>query len=247
MYACFVDYDKAFDKVDRLQLWIKLLHSNISGKIFNVVHNLYAKAKSRVNGELSNTFPCQVGVRQSDSLSPLLFAIYLSDLNKFLSEHCEGLKLVPALASEFIFDEKLLYYLKLYILMYADDTVVLAESEDEMQKSLNTLHEYCEEWKLKINVTKTKIMIFSRGKIRNLPDLMFGNSKIEVVFEYNYLGIIFNYNGNFTKAIKSLYDKGSKAMFSLLRKSRSLQLPIDLQLHLFDKVVTPVILYGCEV
>ena len=113
---------------------------------------------------------------------------------------------MPALASEFIFDWKLLYYLKLYILMYADDTVVLAESEDETQKSLNTLHEYCEEWKPKINVTKTKIMIFSRGKIRKLPDLMFGNSKIEVVFEYNYLGIIFNYNGNFTKAIKSLYD-----------------------------------------
>ena len=66
---------------------------------------------------------------------------------------------MPALASEFIFDEKLLYYLKLYILMYADDTVVLAESEDEMQKSLSTLHEYCEEWKLKINVTKTKIAI----------------------------------------------------------------------------------------
>ena len=131
--------------------------------------------------------------------------------------------------------------------MYADDTVVLAESKDEMQKSLNTLHEYCEEWKLKINVTKTKIMIFSRGKIRNLPDLMFGNTKIEVVFEYNYLGIILNYNGNFTKAIKSLYDKGSKAIFSLLRKARSLQLPINLQLHLFDKVVTPVILYGCEV
>ena len=92
-----------------------------------------------------------------------------------------------------------------------------------MQKSLNTFHEYCEEWKLKIIVTKTKIMIFSRGKIRNLPDLIFGNSKIEVVFEYNYLEIIFNYNGNFTKAIKSLYDKGSKAMFSLLRKARSLQ------------------------
>ena len=82
-------------------------------------------------------------------------------------------------------------------------------------------------------------MIFSRGKIRHLPDLLFGNSKIEVVFEYNYLGIIFNYSGNFTKTIKSLYDKGSIAMFSLLRKARSL--------HLFDKVVTPVILYGSEV
>ena len=43
-------------------------------------------------------------------------------------------------------------------------------------------------------MTKTKIMIFFRGKIRNLPDLMFGNSKIEVVLEYNYLGIILNYS-----------------------------------------------------
>ena len=54
--------------------------------------------------------------------------------------------------------------------MYADDTVVLAESENKMQKSLSTLHEYCEEWKLKVNVTKTKVMIFSLGKIRNLSD-----------------------------------------------------------------------------
>ena len=121
--------------------------------------------------------------------------------------------------------------------MYADDTVVLTESEGGLQRSLNTLHEYCEEWKLKINVMKTKIMIFSCGKITNLPDLMFVTSRIEVVFEYNYLGIFFNYNGNFSKAIKSLYDKGSKAMFSLLRKARSLQLPIDLQLHLFDNFI----------
>ena len=49
-----------------------------------------------------------------------------------------------------------------------------------------------------------------------------------------------------SKAIKSLYDKGSKAKLSLLCKARSLQLPIDLQLHLFDKVPSPVILYGCE-
>ena len=74
--------------------------------------------------------------------------------------------------------------------MYADDTVVSAKSEGEMQRSLNTLHEYCEEWKPKMNVMKTKILIFSRGKIRNLSHLMFGNSKKEVVFEYSYLGKI---------------------------------------------------------
>ena len=88
--------------VDRIHIWTKLLNCDIiTGKIFNVVHNLYAKAKSRVfsNGKMSDIFPCQIGVRQCDRLSPLLFALYLSDLNSFLSEFCEGLKLVPALAS----------------------------------------------------------------------------------------------------------------------------------------------------
>ena len=55
--------------------------------------------------------PCQVGDRQGDWLSPLLFALNLSNLNTFISKHCEGLKLVPAFASEFIYDKKLLYYL----------------------------------------------------------------------------------------------------------------------------------------
>ena len=89
--------------------------------------------------------------------------------------------------------------------MYADDTVVLAESEGEMQTSLHISHENCKEWKLKINVMKTKIMIFSRGKKGNLPDLMFENSRIKVN-NCNYLGIFLKFNDNFSKAIKSLYD-----------------------------------------
>ena len=80
MFACFVEYERAFDKVDRLQLWIKLLNSNISGEIFNEVHSVYSLLQVNLvgffNSELFNTFPTQVGVRQGDRVSPLLFAIY---------------------------------------------------------------------------------------------------------------------------------------------------------------------------
>ena len=58
---------------------------------------------------------------------------------------------------------------------------------------------------------------------------------------------IFNYNGKFNVAKQDLYDCANRAMFALLRKVKKLYLPIDIQLQLFDVLVAPVPLYGCEV
>ena len=96
-------------------------------------------------------------------------------------------------------------------------------------------------------MSKSKVTVFSRGKIRNRPEFYFGENKLNVVDHYKNLGLNFNFNGKFTVAKKELYDKGNRAMFSLLRKSRQLQLPIDIQLQLFAVLVKPVLLYGCEV
>ena len=69
--------------------------------------------------------------------------------------------------------EDLVSYLKLYILMYADDTVLLAESPGDLQKYLDTPNEYCNNFDLKINTSKTKIFILSRGKLKNIPSFKF--------------------------------------------------------------------------
>ena len=70
IYCCFIDYNKAFDTIPRYELWTKLLNCNIDGNIFRLVQNVYEKAKSSViiNGNLSDSFPCQTGVRQGDNL-----------------------------------------------------------------------------------------------------------------------------------------------------------------------------------
>ena len=70
---------------------------------------------------------------------------------------------------------------------------------------------------------------------------------IEVVEDYTYLGVVFNYDGSFKKAINKQISQARKAMFSLLEKSKILKLPIDLTCDLFDKTVLPVLIYGCEV
>ena len=147
--------------------------------------------------------------------------------------------------SDLLNDINLDTYLKLYVFLYADDTVILAESPRELQLALDAMDQYCTLWKLKINVSKTKV--FSRGYVRNRPEFTFGNVKLEIVRDYHYLGLIFNYIGKFNKAKHILYEKGSRAMFSLLRKARCLFLSLEVLLKLFNHIVVPIITSGCKI
>ena len=82
----------------------------------------------------------------------VLFSIYLNDLEYFLSE-----KGVTGVRRHV--DESNLY-LKLFILLYADDTAILSDNETDFRHALGSFKTYCDTWKLNINATKTKIIIF---------------------------------------------------------------------------------------
>ena len=242
VYTAFVDYKKAFDSVDRCSLWSKLINLGIKGKVFTVIKNMYENAKSciRLNGQLSEYFNCNIGVRQGENLSPLLFSIFLNDLEDHMKSACTGIKLSSS------HDDTDLY-VNLFVLLYADDTILVSESPDDLQKALNSLHEYCCNWKLTVNASKTKIVVFSRGKVTKLPTWTFGNEILEVQDDYTYLGTIFNFNGKFNKAIGKQITQAKKALYTLIAKARKLNLPIDIQCHLFDTCIVPILLYGSEV
>ena len=92
-------------------------------------------------------------------------------------------------------------------------------------------------------------MIFQKRKRPrvNADVFTFKSENLELVDDFRYLGIDFSSNGTFTKAKKAAYDKASRAMFSLLQTARRQNLPIDVVMDLFDKMVVPVLLYGCEI
>ena len=249
LYCSFIDYRKAFDSVNRLALWKKLLQNNIDGKVFKVIYSLYEKAKSCVRScqGLSSFFVSCNGVRQGENLSPILFSIFLNDLVQHMSGSFDGLECLSNSIRDRLSDDTIDVYLKLYLLLYADDTVVFAESAADLQLALNSMHDYCNTWKLEVNIAKTKVVVFSKGKIRNIPVFTYGGLNLDVVDDFSYLGVKFNYNGKFNKTKKYLCDQARKAMFSVFKKARKLCLSLDLQLHLFDSMISPILLYGSEV
>ena len=137
--------------------------------------------------------------------------------------------------------------LDLAVLLYADDTTVLADSAGDLNRSLSYMNDYCKKSKLEVNIAKTKIVIFSRGKVRVFPKFYIGTNEIEVVSTVKYLGLCFNYNGKFAVGVKDLCSRARKAMFAIFTKMTKLNLGVDTLLHLFNMTVKPILLYGCEV
>ncbi|XP_053379986.1 uncharacterized protein LOC128548636 [Mercenaria mercenaria] len=245
LFCAFIDLRQAFDTVWRSGLWSKLIELNVNGKFLNVIKSIYNQAKSCVmkNGQKSDYFNCNIGVRQGENLSPLLFSMYLNDLHEYFVNNglVEGVS-----CNKHNLDDTLIEYLKLFILLYADDTVIVSETRNDLQQALNLYEQYCEMWKLTLNTSKTKILIFSRGR-RSQHNFHFKNDILEVVDEYKYLGVLFSRSGSFFKAKKHIAKQGTKAMYCLLKKAKALCLPIDMQIELFSKTVKPILLYGCEI
>ena len=241
LFCCFIDFSQAFDRVWRAGLLHKLLENSINGKFFNVIDSMYKNIKSSVqhNGDLSETFISEIGVRQGENLSPALFSLFLNDLNSHMYVNgANGVELKDPL--------DLSLWLKLLILLYADDTIFLSETEIDFQKSLDIFHNYCNNWHLKVNISKTKVIVFGSRQTKNY-NFTLGNDRIEITKQYHYLGMTFSSNGSYLQARKHVAQQATKAMYLLLSKVRKANLPIDLTLKLFDHTVVPILTYGSEI
>lgn len=95
-------------------------------------------------------------------------------------------------------------------------------------------------------MTKTKVMVFGTNKPQKYKFTMAGEP-LETVKEYKYLGVLFSSSGSVLNARKSLVTQANKAMHLLYTRIANLNLPIDLQLKLFDQTVAPILTYNAEV
>ena len=147
-----------------------MIQVGIGGHFINIIKDMYEKVTYSVKCKGSFlTMPITTlkGLKQGGVLSPNLFNIYLYDLpEKFITN---------------ISAPVTLHDTKVGCMLYADDLVMLSESESGLQASLDILAEYCQKWQLTVNLSKSKVIIFNKsGKLIN-KEFMYNKSKLDIV------------------------------------------------------------------
>ena len=137
--------------------------------------------------------------------------------------------------------------LSIFMLMFADDMILISKTAAGLQLLLNQLHSYCNEWNLTVNVNKTKTVIFCKRKSNHNLEFRYGNFVIDIVDSYVYLGVKFNYNGKYKVALETISNQATRAIYGLKKAYKYELMDIETKLQLFDSIVTPILLYGSEV
>ena len=237
LYVCFVDFTKAFDYVNRLALYYKLIKRGIKGKMLNLVCDMYKKAKCRVKwkGKLGGHIDSTFGVLQGGMLSPKLFTEFLTDLKNYLETEC-GL----------LIDDDILAYI-----LYADDLILCSDSPEGLQKLIDGLFEFCKKWHLIVSLAKTNVLVFGKRNPKDKFIFIFNESEIKITTEYKYVGAVVSTKTKdmFGKNHDHLAEKSKNAIYALKSYSENAvgQLQPYLAIKMFDSQIAPIMQYTTEV
>jgi len=202
LYACFVDLSSAFDTVPHEALWLKLETLGLTVKFLNILKFIYSQAYAVVRTRTSDTdpFPINVGVLQGETLSANLFTLYLDDVTSYIERNSLFGILVNSIRL-------------VHMLLFADDIVLVSETMEGLQSKIDALSQYLEVNMLRVNLGKTKVIVFrKKGRLLKKDRFMWINESIEIVKEYTYLGVTFSSSGLFNIQAKRATSKSLSAL-----------------------------------
>lgn len=229
VFLCFVDYEKAFDRVRHQQLLGLLCDIGLDGKDIRIIRQLYEMQVATVRVESEETDQVEIcrGVRQGCILSPLLFNVYSEAVMTRALENLEaGIKINGKVVNN---------------LRYADDTILIAATETDLQAIVNRVNESSERAGLSINISKTKIMVVSRNPNLN-PNISVAGKQLERVRQYKYLGAWVNEAWESEQEIKTRIEI-ARASFNRLEKVLCCrQLNIKLRVRLLLCYIWPIVM-----
>lgn len=233
IYVCFVDYQKAFDRVKHDELISLLAEIGIDDKDQRIIKNIYYNqtANIKVDNQLTEAISIERGVRQGCILSPMLFNVYSERIFKqALEEYDEGI---------------LINGERLNNIRYADDAVVFADSMEGLQTLMARITEISQNYGLDLNTKKTKYMVITKRPILN-TQLMINQQPIERVESYTYLGTNINSQWDHSVEIKQRIAKARAAFIKMSTVLRSRDLPLKTKIFVLQCYTFPVLLYGTE-
>lgn len=235
-YIAFVDFSKAYDTINRELLWTKLQSHGINGKILQSLQSLYQNVKCsvKVNHFKTDWFDVKSGLKQGCILSTLLFNLYLNDLSNVLSTLNKGI----------VVDNSCINHL-----CYADDLILIADTEQDLQYLLDILAVWCNENCMTVNFKKTNVIQFRNQSVaRSAFQFTCGDLTIEYTDKYKYLGLVLNEHLDYSVTAKYVAQAATRALGLLLSKfKQSGGMPHDVFKKLFDTTVWSVISYGAAI
>ena len=237
MLVAFIDFAKAYDKVDRVKLWSCLQSVGVNGRFLRFLQALYegSVCRVKVNGQVSEDFEVNTGLRQGCVLSPLLFSLYINGVVKRLKEEkcgveCGG-ETVPGL-------------------LFADDACLVASDACGIKKSLDVLVEWCREWGVEINVAKSGIMHI-RNKKTERCDVAYevNGEAIPMVSSYKYLGCVVDEYLVLTDMVEDRAEAGRRALGACLQRCQAEigEVGIGIFRKLWGSLVESSMMYGVEI
>ena len=208
----------------------------VHGPFLNLVKALYSQVSScvKVNGKFSEWFDINCGVKQGCVLSPTLFSMFINDLVGEIKGLGKGVQ-----CDIYSFTS----------LLYADDLVIIADKEEDLQAMLDVVHKWCCTWEIQVNPSKTKVIHF-RHKRKALSDFGFclGCHILDYVHEYKYLGYFLNEFLDANESIQRVYDGANRALGVLIAKAKTAHgFPLSVFSRLFDACVIPVCTYSAHI
>ena len=207
--------------------------NGIPSSMITIIAYIYNKTnisfKSQ-SGYFNTVLQTRVGVPEGCTLSPTLFALYLSDLDQQLN----GTTIK-------IGNTKIAY------IVFADDICITCGTENELRTCLKTLEDYYKEKKMSINIDKTKTMIIHKGRLPKIQPFSINQTNLENVNKYKYLGIWFTTSMNFNEHIKFITNKARSKIGYLWKMLNIGELSLDVTLQIFDCYIQPIYTYGIGV
>ena len=129
-------------------------------------------------------------------------------------------------------------------LFWADDLVLLSKTKDGLQKKLDILAKYSADWKLKVNIDKTKSLIFNKsGRLIKTDKVYYKGDMIEPTKHYKYLGILLDSNGKFKSAMDDLAKKGMRASHRIYKLSTCSFISHETLIETFYSLIKPIVLF----
>ena len=153
-----------------------MTNENISSKLISAIKSMYSviKSKVRYNSELSPFIESNIGVKQGDPCSTILFLFFINDIVSNTDSNIDG-----------IFTTE---NLKFFILLFADDAVIFAETAESLQTLLTETETYCKIWNLTLNIRKNKVMMFDNGRPTK-KTFHYDGRQFSSVTVFKYLGL----------------------------------------------------------